>query len=142
MGADCRLDDAGFDIGIRDSWKGASARSRPAAGGPTRSRPGHPSTRSAVSASPTGPSRWPSRSRQLGVFFDTIVVCTVTGSTHAGMIAGFAALEELTGVRRRVLGIDASSHDRQDPRPGRSHRASYRRAHRAGTRPATTRSPC
>ena len=27
----------------------------------------------------------------LGVFFDTIVVCTVTGSTHAGMIAGFAA---------------------------------------------------
>ena len=27
---------------------------------------------------------------ELGVFFDTIVVCTVTGSTHAGMIAGFA----------------------------------------------------
>jgi 1-aminocyclopropane-1-carboxylate deaminase len=47
--------------------------------------------------------------KQLGVFFDTIVVCTVTGSTHAGMIAGFAALEELTGVKRRVLGIDASA---------------------------------
>ncbi|MCB1239119.1 MAG: pyridoxal-phosphate dependent enzyme, partial [Tetrasphaera sp.] len=30
-------------------------------------------------------------------------------STHAGMIAGFAALEELTGVKRRVLGIDASA---------------------------------
>ena len=29
--------------------------------------------------------------RELGVFFDTIVVCAVTGSTHAGMIAGFAA---------------------------------------------------
>ena len=26
--------------------------------------------------------------RELGVHFDTIVVCTVTGSTHAGMIAG------------------------------------------------------
>lgn len=25
----------------------------------------------------------------LDVFFDTIIVCTVTGSTHAGMIAGF-----------------------------------------------------
>ena len=47
--------------------------------------------------------------KELGVFFDTIVVCTVTGSTHAGMIAGFAALEELTGVRRRVIGIDASA---------------------------------
>src|SRR5699024_9316432 len=46
---------------------------------------------------------------ELGVFFDTVVVCTVTGSTHAGMIAGFAALEELTGVRRRVIGIDAST---------------------------------
>jgi 1-aminocyclopropane-1-carboxylate deaminase len=45
----------------------------------------------------------------LGVQFDTIVVCTVTGSTHAGMIAGFAALESLTGVRRRVIGIDASA---------------------------------
>ena len=41
--------------------------------------------------------------------FDTVVVCTVTGSTHAGMIAGFAALEDLTGVRRRILGIDASA---------------------------------
>ena len=47
--------------------------------------------------------------KALGVFFDTVVVCTVTGSTHAGMVAGFAALEELTGVRRRVIGIDASA---------------------------------
>ena len=47
--------------------------------------------------------------KTLGVHFDTIIVCTVTGSTHAGMIAGFAALEELTGVRRRVIGIDASA---------------------------------
>jgi 1-aminocyclopropane-1-carboxylate deaminase len=48
--------------------------------------------------------------RQLGVFFDTIIVCTVTGSTHAGMIAGFAALREQSGGKpRRVLGIDASA---------------------------------
>jgi len=43
------------------------------------------------------------------VFFDTIVVCSVTGSTHAGMIAGFAALEDAGGRSRRVLGIDASA---------------------------------
>ena len=60
-------------------------------------------------ASPTGPTRSPSRRRQLGVFFDTIVVCTVTGSTHAGMIAGFAALEDAGGRPRRVIGIDASA---------------------------------
>ena len=47
--------------------------------------------------------------KALGVHFDTIVVCTVTCSTHAGMVAGFAALEDLTGVRRRVIGVDASA---------------------------------
>lgn len=43
--------------------------------------------------------------RDLGVFFDTIVVCTVTGSTHAGMIAGFAGQAR----PRRIIGIDASA---------------------------------
>src|SRR4029078_4578714 len=38
-------------------------------------------------------------------FFDTIIVCSVTGSTHAGMIAGFAGQDR----PRRVLGIDASA---------------------------------
>ncbi|MGH3205885.1 MAG: pyridoxal-phosphate dependent enzyme, partial [Streptosporangiaceae bacterium] len=43
------------------------------------------------------------------VFFDTIIVCSVTGSTQAGMIAGFAA-EEAQGFRpRQVIGIDASA---------------------------------
>ncbi len=43
--------------------------------------------------------------RSLGVFFDAIVVCSVTGSTQAGMIAGFAAQKE----SRNVLGIDGSA---------------------------------
>ncbi|ODN66006.1 1-aminocyclopropane-1-carboxylate deaminase [Methylobrevis pamukkalensis] len=41
---------------------------------------------------------------ELGFAFDYIVVCTVTGSTHAGMLVGFAA----DGRARRVIGIDAS----------------------------------
>src|SRR5438445_566343 len=43
--------------------------------------------------------------RELGVFFDTVVVCSVTGSTQAGMVAGFAAQERA----RNVLGIDGSA---------------------------------
>ena len=109
MGADCRLDDAGFDIGIRDSWKGA-LREVEAGGG--RPYP-IPAGASEHPLGGLGFANWAfevaEQEKQLGVFFDTIVVCTVTGSTHAGMIAGFAALEELTGVRRRVLGIDASA---------------------------------
>ena len=47
--------------------------------------------------------------RELGVFFDTIIVCSVTGSTQAGMVAGFAALADAGGRPRRVLGIDGSA---------------------------------
>jgi 1-aminocyclopropane-1-carboxylate deaminase len=46
--------------------------------------------------------------RQLDVFFDVIIVCSVTGSTQAGMVAGFAALG-FDGRPRRILGIDASA---------------------------------
>ena len=39
------------------------------------------------------------------MFFDTVIVCSVTGSTQAGMVAGFAAQER----ERRVIGIDGSA---------------------------------
>ena len=42
---------------------------------------------------------------ELGVFFDTIVVCSVTGSTQAGMIVGFATQDR----PRKVFGIDGSA---------------------------------
>ena len=42
--------------------------------------------------------------QELGFNFDYIVVCTVTGSTHAGMVVGFAA----DGRAQNVIGIDAS----------------------------------
>ncbi|RDL38755.1 1-aminocyclopropane-1-carboxylate deaminase [Venustampulla echinocandica] len=46
----------------------------------------------------------------LGIFFDTVLVCAVTGSTFAGMIAGFKLLEKNFGTpKRRVIGIDASA---------------------------------
>jgi len=109
MGADSRLDPSGFDIGIRDSWKDALAKVEAAGGKPYPI----PAGASEHPLGGLGFANWAfevaEQEKQLGVFFDTIIVCTVTGSTHAGMIAGFAALEELTGVKRRVLGIDASA---------------------------------
>ncbi|KAJ3872735.1 tryptophan synthase beta subunit-like PLP-dependent enzyme, partial [Lentinula edodes] len=43
-----------------------------------------------------GFARWAfevyAQEKELGVFFDTVVVCAVTGSTFAGMIAGFKLL--------------------------------------------------
>lgn len=109
MGAEVRLDPAGFDIGFRDSWRQAIDDVEARGGTPYAIPAGASDHR----LGGLGFARWAHEVAQqedeLGVFFDTVVVCTVTGSTHAGMIAGFAALEEAGGRPRRVLGIDASA---------------------------------
>lgn len=110
MGADVRLSPAGFGIGFKDSWKDAIAEVE-ASG---RTPYAIPAGASDHRLGGLGFANWAHEVRaqeeQLGVFFDTIVVCTVTGSTHAGMIAGFADLQENFSDRpRRVLGIDASA---------------------------------
>jgi 1-aminocyclopropane-1-carboxylate deaminase len=110
MGADVRLDPAGFDIGLRSSWEQAIREVEQAGGKPY----GIPAGASEHPLGGLGFANWAfelaEQERQLGVFFDTIIVCTVTGSTHAGMIAGFAALQQSGDERpRRVLGIDASA---------------------------------
>ena len=46
---------------------------------------------------------------ELGFKFDYVVVCSVTGSTQAGMVVGFAA----DGRANRVIGIDASAKPEQ-----------------------------
>lgn len=105
MGADVRLSDAGFDIGFRKSWEDALAEVEAAGGKPYPIPAGasdHP-------LGGLGFARWAgevaAQEAELGVFFDTIVVCSVTGSTQAGMIAGFAGQER----PRTVLGIDGSA---------------------------------
>ena len=105
MGADVRLDPSGFDIGIRRSWEDALASVEEAGGTPYAIPAGasdHP-------LGGLGFARWADevaeQERDLDVFFDTIVVCSVTGSTQAGMIAGFAKQE----TERAVLGIDGSA---------------------------------
>ncbi len=109
MGADSRLDDRGFDIGIRDSWKQALREVEEAGGAPYPI----PAGASEHPLGGVGFANWAfevaEQEKAVGVHFDTVVVCTVTCSTHAGMVAGFAALEDLTGVRRRIIGIDASA---------------------------------
>ena len=105
MGADVRLDPAGFDIGFRDSWNRAIEDVKAAGGTPYAIPAGASDHR----LGGLGFANWAYEVQQqeqaLGVFFDTIIVCSVTGSTHAGMIAGFAGQDR----PRRVLGIDASA---------------------------------
>lgn len=109
MGADVRLVRAGFGIGFKESWDQA-LREIEAAGGKPYAIPAGASDHRLGGL---GFARWAEevahQERELGVFFDTVVVCSVTGSTQAGMVAGFAALADAGGTPRRVLGIDASA---------------------------------
>ncbi|MGV9769567.1 1-aminocyclopropane-1-carboxylate deaminase [Microbacterium sp. NPDC003461] len=105
MGAEVRMDEAGFGVGFKPSWERAVDDVRERGGTPYAIPAGasdHP-------LGGLGFARWAfevqEQERQLGVFFDTIVVCSVTGSTHAGMIAGFAAQDR----PRTIIGIDASA---------------------------------
>ena len=105
MGADVRLDPTGFGIGYKDSWQDAIDEVKRNGGNPYAI----PAGASDHKLGGLGFARWAyevaRQEKELGIFFDTIIVCSVTGSTHAGMIAGFAGQER----PRRVLGIDASA---------------------------------
>ena len=104
MGAEIELVDEGFDIGIRESWERALED--------VKAKGGHPY------AIPAGASVHPlgglgyvgfaeevrAQEAEMGIAFDYVIVCTVTGSTHAGMLVGFAK----DGRADKVIGIDAS----------------------------------
>jgi 1-aminocyclopropane-1-carboxylate deaminase len=105
MGADVRLVQAGFGIGFKESWEQALAEIEASGGKPYAIPAG-------ASDHPLGGLGFASWARELemqetelNVFFDTIIVCSVTGSTQAGMIAGFADRAR----DRRVVGIDGSA---------------------------------
>jgi 1-aminocyclopropane-1-carboxylate deaminase len=105
MGAEIDMVEAGFGIGVKSSWESALEDVRARGGVPYPIPAGasdHP-------LGGLGFANWADeveqQERDLGVFFDTVVVCSVTGSTHAGMIAGFAGQAR----PRRIIGIDASA---------------------------------
>src|ERR1700722_17540809 len=106
MGADVRLVDDGFDIGIRRSWEDAIADVK-ANGGKPYAIPAGASVHKFGGLGYVGfAEEVREQEKQLGFAFDYVVVCTVTGSTHAGMLVGFAK----DGRERKVIGIDASFH--------------------------------
>ncbi|WP_306210221.1 1-aminocyclopropane-1-carboxylate deaminase [Actinoplanes sp. RD1] len=106
-GADVRLVKAGFGIGFKESWDLALAEVEAAGGKPYAIPAGASDHRLGGLGFAGWAAEVARQEAELGVFFDTIVVCSVTGSTQAGMIAGFAALGD--DRPRRVLGIDGSA---------------------------------
>lgn len=104
MGADSRIVDDGFDIGIRSSWEEAIQDVKDNGGKPY----GIPAGASVHKFGALGyigfAEEVREQEKELGFRFDYIVVCVVTGSTQAGMIVGFKP----DGRAGKVIGIDAS----------------------------------
>ena len=104
MGAEIDLVDEGFDIGIRESFERALQDVKDQGGIPYPI----PAGGSVHKFGGLGFVGFAEEVRQqeaeMSIKFDYIVVCTVTGSTHAGMVVGFAK----DGRARNVIGIDAS----------------------------------
>jgi 1-aminocyclopropane-1-carboxylate deaminase len=105
LGADVRLDPAGFDIGFRKSWEEAIASVEERGGKPYPI----PAGASDHELGGHGFAGWAfeleDQEKELGFTFDNVIVCSVTGSTQGGMIAGFAHSDRA----QSVLGIDASA---------------------------------
>jgi 1-aminocyclopropane-1-carboxylate deaminase len=125
LGAQVELVDEGFDIGIkRELGRCAGGREGRKGGKPYAIPAGasvHPLGGLGLSASPR---RCAAQEKELGFRFDYIVVCTVTGSTHAGMVVGFAADGRAAqGDRHRRL-----VHAGRDQGAGAPHRAADGRA--------------
>jgi len=105
MGAEIELVDEGFDIGIRESWERALEDVK-AKGGKPYPIPAGASVHKFGGLGYVGfAEEVRAQEAELGFEFDYIIVCTVTGSTHAGMLVGFAK----DGRARNVIGIDASA---------------------------------
>jgi len=111
MGASPRLDPSEFGIGHKQTLANLMAEVRTAGGKPYYIPAGasdHP-------LGGLGFARWAfeveAQEKELGLFFDTVIVCAVTGSTFAGMIAGFKLCEKGRegGLKRRIIGVDASA---------------------------------
>lgn len=109
MGAEVRLNPSGFGIEHKNSLKDLYQESLKRGEKPYYIPAGasdHP-------LGGLGFARWAfevrEQEKELGVFFDTVIVCAVTGSTMAGMIAGFKLIEKICGEKRKVIGIDASA---------------------------------
>ena len=105
MGADVRLVKADFGIGVKASWERALAELEASGHRPYAIPAGASDHR----LGGLGFANWAleveAQEKEMGIAFDYVIVCSVTGSTQAGMVAGFA----LHDLPHKVIGIHASA---------------------------------
>jgi 1-aminocyclopropane-1-carboxylate deaminase len=105
MGAETLMQGAGYSTAVKDTWERALEQVRREGGKPYAIPAGasdHPLGGLGYAAFADEVAR---QEDELGVFFDTVVTATCTGSTQAGMVVGFRAGDR----ERRLVGIDTAA---------------------------------
>ncbi|MGH7069491.1 MAG: 1-aminocyclopropane-1-carboxylate deaminase, partial [Acetobacteraceae bacterium] len=105
MGAETLLEGAGYSTAIKETWERALDQVRREGGKPYAIPAG-------ASDHPLGGLGYANFADEVaaqegtqGIFFDTVVTASCTGSTQAGMVVGFGAQKQ----RRRLIGIDTAA---------------------------------
>jgi 1-aminocyclopropane-1-carboxylate deaminase len=105
MGAETLLEGEGYSTAVKETWERALEQVRREGGKPYPIPAG-------ASDHPLGGLGYANfadelqqQEKEMGVFFDTIITATCTGSTQAGMVVGFKAQEK----PRRLIGIDTAA---------------------------------
>ncbi len=109
LGAHVELVDEGFGIEFKESWENALEDVKAKGGKPYAIPAGASDHRLGGLGFVGFAEEVRAQEAELGFAFDYIVVCSVTGSTQAGMVVGFAAV----GRADRFIGIDASASQKE-----------------------------
>ncbi len=105
MGAETVLEGEGYSTAVKETWERALEQVRREGGKPYAIPAGASDHKLGGLGYAHFCDELAQQEEQLGVFFDTVVTATCTGSTQAGMVVGFAAQQR----ERRLIGIDTAA---------------------------------
>ena len=105
MGAETVMEGEGYSTAIKDTWERALEQVRRDGGKPYAIPAGASDHRLGGLGYAHFADELAQQEQQLGVFFDTVITASCTGSTQAGMVVGFRAQDR----PRRLIGIDTAA---------------------------------
>ena len=107
LGADTLLEGEGYSTAVKDTWERALDQVRRDGGKPYAIPAGASDHKLGGLGYAAFADEVEGQEKDLGVFFDTVLTATCTGSTQAGMVVGFLAQDR----PRRVVGIDTAANE-------------------------------
>jgi 1-aminocyclopropane-1-carboxylate deaminase len=105
MGAETLLEGEGYSTAIKDTWERALEQVRRDGGKPYAIPAGASDHKLGGLGYADFADEVAAQEQEHGIFFDTVITATCTGSTQAGMVVGFGAQER----KRRLIGIDTAA---------------------------------